>query len=327
MNKRERMLAAGVFAIVVLWGGKTLVSRYRAAVDTRIKQKQDAQSRLDDAKLELKKGEYAMRQMEKLQQRSLPSDRDKAMSLYKAWLLTKAKSAGLTVNDIKLAPRTTTSTSFDAIGYQMEATGNLNSLVSLLYEFYHCPLLHQITRLHLQRPPGATQLQVSLEVEALCLPGAVATDALPEGDAKRLKFASVADYQKSLGERDIATVYTPPRPPGPPPSEHKDGPPAPPKFDDSEFAMFSGTIGNDKGTQAWIDVRTTGEMLHVNAGDPIKVGALEGTIESVEPRSLVLKTGDKKFRVPLGASLRKGKELDASGNVKPEAATEPPKKS
>ena len=91
--------------------------------------------------------------------------------------------------------------------------------------------------------------------------------------------------------------------------------------------MFSGAVDSGKGPQAWINVRTTGEMLHLSAGDPIKIGALEGTIESVEPRSLVLKTGDKKFRVPLGASLRKGKELDASGNLKPDTASEPPKKS
>lgn len=88
--------------------------------------------------------------------------------------------------------------------------------------------------------------------------------------------------------------------------------------------MFSGAVDSGKGPQAWIHIRTTGEMLHLNAGDPIKVGALEGTIESVEDRSLVLRTGEKKFRVPLGSSLRKGQELDADGNVKPGAA-EPPK--
>ena len=162
--------------------------------------------------------------MEELQQRSLPTDRERALSLYKAWLLTKAKAAGMTVNDIKLAPRTTASTAFNAIGYQIEATGTLSSIVSMLYEFYHSPQLQQITRLRMQRPPGATQLQVTLEVEALCLPGAIATDALPEGDSKRLKLASAAEYQKSIGERDLATVYTPPRPPAPPPSARRKAP-------------------------------------------------------------------------------------------------------
>ncbi|HEX4414331.1 MAG TPA: hypothetical protein VH107_11930 [Lacipirellulaceae bacterium] len=326
MNKRERMLAAGVCGIVALWAGKSAFTRYRTAVDTHRKEYLDTQSRLSDAKFELEKGKSAVRQMEQMQQRSLPADREKALSLYKTWLLNKAKAAGLMVNDIKLAPRTTTSTAFEAIGYQMEASGTLTQLVAMLYEFYHSPQLHQITRLRLLRPPGAAQLQITLEVEALCLSSAVATDSLPEGDSKRLKLANVAEYQKNLGERDLATVYTPPRPPGPPPSEHHDAP-APPKFDESEFTHFTGTTPGASGLQAWINVRPTGETLHLNAGDPIKVGALEGTIESIEARSLVLKTGDKKFLIPLGASLRKGKELDASGNVKPEKSDEPAKKS
>ncbi|MFO0790257.1 MAG: hypothetical protein U0805_12460 [Pirellulales bacterium] len=323
MNKREKYLGAAVMLLVVLWGGRAMFLRYRAAVAARRTQVEDAKSRLAEANLTLAKGRAAMQQIEELQKRSLPADREKAMSLYKAWLLTKAKASGLTVNDIKLAARTTTATAFEAIGYQIEATGNLSSVVSMLFEFYRSPQLHQITRLRLLRPIGASNLQVTLEVEALCLPGAVATDALPEGDSKRLKLSSVADYQKSLGERDLATVYTPPRPPAPPPTERPQ-PPAPPKFDESEFAMFSGAVDSGKGPQAWIHIRTTGEMLHLNAGDPIKVGALEGTIESVEDRSLVLRTGEKKFRVPLGSSLRKGQELDADGNVKPGAA-EPPK--
>ncbi len=262
--------------------------------------------------------------MEALQKRSLPTDRDKALSLYKAWLLTKAKAAGLTVNDIKLAPRTTASTAFNAIGFQVEATGQLSSVVSMLYEFYHCPQLHQVTRLRLLRPPGAPQLQVTLEVEALCLPGAIATDSLPEGNSKRLKLASAAEYQKSLSERDLATVYTPPRPPGPPPAETLETA-APPKFDESELARFTASVNSGAGLQAWIYILPTGEMLHLMAGDPIKIGGFDGKIESIEARTLVLRSGDKRFLVRLGEYLRKGKELDAEGNVKPDAAAEPPK--
>lgn len=324
MNKRERILAGAVLALVALWAGRSMYGRYRIALDTRRTQVQDAQSQLAEANLTLAKGRSAVQQMEAWQKRSLPTDREKALSLYKAWLLAKAKTAGLTVNDIKPAAQTTASTMFSAIGYQIEATGTLSSVVSMLYEFYHSPQLHQITRLRLTRPPGATQLQVTLEVEALCLHGAIASDSVPEGDAKRLKLANVAAYQKSLGDRDLVTVYTPPRPPGAPPAERRD-PPPPPTFDDSEFAMFSGSVDSGKGPQAWIHVRTTGEMLHLNAGDTVKVGALEGQIESVDEHSLVLKMGDKKYRVALGDSLRKGKELDANGQVKAEPSSEPPK--
>lgn len=323
MNKRERILAGSVLALVALWGGNKLYTRFRSAVSARHAQVQDAQSRLAEANLTLAKGRSALKQMTKLQERSLPADKEKALSLYKAWLLTKTKNSGVTVNDIKLAARTRTSTEYKAIGYQIEAEGPLSSVVSLLYEFYRSPMLHQVTRLRLVRPVGATQLQVSLEVEALCLPLATSTNDLPEGDSNRLKLASVGEYQKLLSERDIATVYSPPRPPAPPGTNSASA--TPPKLDESELALFTASVSNGAGMQAWIYVLPTGEVLHVVAGDAVKIGALEGKIESVEARSLVLKTGNKRFLVRLGESLRKGQELDAEGNVKPVAANEPPK--
>lgn len=323
MNKRERILAGSVLALVAVWGGNKAYTRFRSAIDARRAQVRDAQTRLADANLVLAKGRSAMQQMSKLQDRSLPSDREKALSLYKAWLLTKAKNSGLTVNDIKLAARTRTSTEYKAIGYQIEATGTLSSVVSMLYEFYHSPMLHQINRLRLVRPVGAPQLQVSLEVEALCLPLATSTNDLPEGDSKRLKLASAAEYQKVLGERDIASVYVPPRPPAPPTPSSTAA--APPKFDESEMARFTGTVGNGTGLQAWIYVLTTGEVLHLAAGDSLKIGTLDGKIESIEARSLVFKTGDKRYLVRVGEFLLKGQEMDADGNLKPVAAAEPPK--
>jgi hypothetical protein len=255
--------------------------------------------------------------MERWQKRSLPADPEKAASLYKAWLMDKASAAGLTIINMQEAQTARPAGNVSALGYRMQASGSLSSVVSMLYEYYRSPLLHQITLLRLTRPPGASDIQVTFQSEALIVPGANATDKLPEGDSKRPKLGSLAEYQKSLRERDLVNVYTKPKPPAPP----RGDPPAPPKFDDAEQAYFSGAVSNGDGMQAWINVRTTGETLHVSAGDPVKVGALEGQIVSIEPRSLVWQTGDKKFRVPLGESLRKGKELSADGSPvsRPEA--------
>jgi hypothetical protein len=156
------------------------------------------------------------------------------------------------------------------------------------------------------------------------MPGAEATDKLPEGDSKRLRLATVEDYKKTFEERDLASVYQPPRPPGPAVAE-QGAPPAPPKFDDAEQAHFTAALGPANSLQAWIHVRTTGETLHLAAGDALKVGALDGKIISIENRSLVYETAGKKFRVALGDSLRKGKELPgetSSAAEKPEQTPE-----
>ena len=318
MNRREKMLAAAVLLLIAAWGGKSLFARYQRALDARTSQVIEAKKRLATVNRTMAQGRRAVRQVEEWQARSLPNDREKALSLYKAWLLDKAKEAGLEVDDITPS-QPTPSAAFTAIGYQMKAKGSLSAVAALLYEFYRSPQLHQITSLQLSRPQGSTQIEATLKVEALSLPGAVATDKLPEGDAKRLKLASLDEYQKSLGERDLVSVYAPPRPPG----ERRDAA-APSKFDDAEQARFSGTVGSGDSLQAWINVRTTGETLHLAAGDPLKVGTLEGQIISVEPRSLVYESGEKKFSVALGQSLRDGKELKADGATSSEAPAETP---
>jgi hypothetical protein len=299
----------------VLYGGYYFYGKYTKALHARQADVLAAQKTLDEANHKLKEGRRAVKQMEAWEERALPADYDKALSLYKAWLLAKAKDAGLTVSDISLLPTTSTNTAYRAISYQIVASGSLSNVVSMLYEFYRSPQLHQITSLTLNRTAGASQLTVTLNVEALSLKGATATTKLPEGDSKRLKLASADAYKKSFAERDVVTAYTPPRPPAPP-RERRDTPPGPPKFDDAEVARFSAAVDSGNGLQAWIYVLSTGETLHLMAGDPVKVGALDGKIESVEPRSLVLKTGDKRIRVRLGDYLRKGKEISAKDDGK-----------
>ena len=321
MSQREKILAAVVLLLVLGWGGTSLYGRYQSALDLRESELADAQEQLALLKLSIKRGEQAVRQMEVWRQRSLPDNREKAFSLYKAWLLDKAKQAGLTVEDINPPLRTTPSSSFTAIGYRTEAKGSLSAVAAMLYEFYRSPQLHQITKLQLTRPLGAGELQVSLEAEALILPGADASEGLPQGESKRLKLASLADYQKTLTERDLTNVYTPPRPPG----DTAGSAPTPPAFDDSDHAYFSGSVGIGDKYQAWIHVRTTGETLHLYAGDSFKVGQVEGQIVSVEPRSLVYQTGDKKYRVSLDQTLRKGTELGADGKAASDTKPEEPK--
>jgi hypothetical protein len=307
VTKREKLLAAAVLCLVAALGAKYLYGRYDRSLTLRQSQLTAAQDELASATMELSRGEWAVRQMDRWHQRSLPANREKALSLYKAWLLEKATESGLAVDELSPAPAARPGANVSAIGYQMRATGTLPSIVGMLYEFYRSPLLQQVTLLRLMRPPGATQLQITFQAEALMLPGANATEKLPEGESKRPKLGTLAEYKKSFEDRDLVNVYTAPKPPVAAPRERAE----PPKFDDAEQAYFTAAVSNGNGMQAWINVRTTGETLHLSPGDAVKVGALEGQIISIEQRSLVWQTGDKKFRVPLGESLRKGKELAA----------------
>jgi hypothetical protein len=321
MNKREKMLAGAVLVLIGLLMVRWLFANYRDTLDARTTAVADARARLDGLDRKLRLGRRAIRQVEEWQTRSLPEDREKALSLYKAWLLDIAKKSGLEV-DIDPTSRPIPSGAYSAIGYKINATGSLASVVAMLHEFYSSPLLQQITNLQLSRAPGESKLTATFDVEALSMQGATATDSLPKGNSNRLDLANVDDYKKSLTERDLASVYTPPRPPRE--ARVRPAPPKPAAFDDAEQARFSGTVGPVNALQAWINVRTTGETLHLGAGDSLKVGALEGQIVSVEPRALVYETDGKKYRVVLGESLRSGKELESGGGASAEKPAESP---
>jgi hypothetical protein len=324
MNRREKILAAAVLLLVVLGLGKWGFSKYHGGLEKRIAARDDARQRLMAVDRQLAQGRAAVRQMEDWQARSLPADQETAMSLYKAWLLEKAKAAGLEETDIKPSSRPSGLTAYKTVGYTVTAKGTLSEVAAMLYEIYHSPQLHQVVKLQMDRTPTASQVGITLELEALSLPGAVETNKLPEGDSKRLKLAKVDDYKKTFEERDLANVYKPPAPPRPPVAERRD-PPAPPKFDDAEQARFSASMGPADSLQAWVLVQTTGETLHLGVGDPLKVGALDAKVVSIEKFALVYETDGKKFRVPLGKFLREAKELPADASTsaeKPEKSPE-----
>lgn len=312
MTKRERILAVAVLALLVLVGAKSLLGRHGDLVDRRQSQLYDAKRQLADAEMALARGRQAVKQLEAWQERSLPADREVATSLYRSWLLEKCKAAGLAVDDVSPDLRTTRTAAFTPIGYVVEGRGTLGSVASLLYEFYQSPQLQQITRLRLRPSADASQVDVSLRVEALILPGATHTDTLAQGHSDRLALASLEEYRNNLVDRNLFAAYQPPRPERPVQVAQYE---AQPKFDDAQHAYVTGIIESEGKLQAWITVRTTGEVLRLSEGDELKVGLLEGRIVSIGPRALVLQTGDEKVQVKLGHSLREeDKETRRSGD-------------
>src|SRR5689334_19346893 len=127
MNKREKTLALSVLALVVLVAGNYLYGSYSRSMHAGDIELQNARTKLTAANKRLAEGRRAALQMQQWQERSLPSDYEKSLSLYKAWLLAKAKDAGLAVNDIKLTPTASNSTAYKAFGYQLVANGSLSS--------------------------------------------------------------------------------------------------------------------------------------------------------------------------------------------------------
>ena len=312
MNKREKILAAAVLAVLVLLGTKTLVGKHRGLVETRRSDLETAQRKLEEAKVQLRRGERAVRRLAAWQDQSLPPQREVAQSLYRTWLLDACKQAGLAVDDIQPSQRLLSSAAQTAIGYTVTARGSVKAAVTLLYEFYRSTMLHQITRLQVRPSGDPSQLSVTLSVEALILPGATHEDQLPTGDSDRLAKESLEVYIESIDGRNLVAVYRPPRPDPPPQTARQERPP-PPQFDAAKHAYVTGIVQVDGRLQAWITVRTTGEVLRLFEGDAVKVGLLDGHIVSIGPRMIVLECDDKQLQVSLGENLRDGKAIGEPG--------------
>ena len=92
MNRREKMLAAAVLLLVVALLGRWMYGSYQRALETRTDAVTEAQKQLMVVNRKLAQGRAALRQLQEWQTRSLPADQERALTLYKAWLLEKAKA-------------------------------------------------------------------------------------------------------------------------------------------------------------------------------------------------------------------------------------------
>jgi hypothetical protein len=304
MTKREKLLAAAVAAMVLLFGGGKLWTRYSTSLANKRTQLVAAQERLGTAMLQLAMGKEATDQLDEWQNRSLPVDREAAQTMYRVWLEQQMKASGLVVEEFQPLQRLAPAAGYSAIGYTMNVHGNVQALTKFLHAYYRSKLLQQITRMQLQPDTNLGQLKISLQTEALILPGTV-NDALPTGIVERSAKKNANDYAKSIGGRNVFSVYRPPRPERPVTASRPVTPPQ--KFDDAKFAVFTGTIQIDGRYQAWIHVRTTNETLRLFEGDEVKVGEFDGKIVSIEPRAIVVQSGEEQLRVNLGQNLRDGK--------------------
>jgi hypothetical protein len=105
------------------------------------------------------------------------------------------------------------------------------------------------------------------------------------------------------------TVVDPPPPPPPAPPKEED----PFEFNLRHAFLVATTQGKDGRSEAWFEVRTTGDRPRVGEGQPLRIGKFRGTVTSVAPNHVdVLRERDQKtLRVRIGQHLEEALELEA----------------
>ncbi len=317
LQKREKILVVATAALLLL-GVPVLL--FRGGSDRSLGQLQtEYDALLKDVERNralARSGEKAAKRVAQWEKRSLPSDLELSGSLYQNWLRELVVRVGLSDEKIDPGKRRTERDAFVEFPFTVTGRGDLAKLTDFLFDFYRAGHLHKIGSLTIKPIKDSEQLDLTISIVALALPGTKRSDKLSTEPAKRLELAKPEDYRAIIvrrcmeGDRFVESggLFAAYRPAPPPVAEKTDGPTEPdkpPGIDPSEHTFFTAAVAADARPQAWLEVRTTGEKLRLHEGDPLKVGSVEGKVAKIDLdlRQLILEIDGKPCEVRLGETL------------------------
>ena len=312
MNDREKTLALAVGAMVLLWAANIGWTRYQSALQANQNNQTQVAQELSEAKTAVLRGRRAQSRLRKWNKQSLPTDPDLARALYQDWLREQLSTAGITVKNLDVSMPRSSSKSYQQFTFTVSASGDLEQFTAFLYKFYQAKHLHRLSQTTLSPVDDRGTLNITLKVDALALPNADRADQLASGSLDAFD-QSVDEFQALIGERDIFSVYQPPKPPEQPAEEVAE---APPEDDEAEQAMFSGIHYGDDGWLMLISMQDSGELLYFREGDEIQIGQFSGIIEQLDGsrRRAVISTKTGQVEVRFGKTLAKARPLDAQAS-------------
>ncbi|MBN2579937.1 MAG: hypothetical protein JXB10_13190 [Pirellulales bacterium] len=305
LQKREKQLAiaagalVAVMAAIYLWpsGGASL-SGLRALRDKRLLE-------IAGKNRILAKSQRAKAQIAAWEKRALPSDPKLAGPLYQTWLrelvVERVKFRNANVDPIGAPSRR--GSYYELLKYKVGGDADWEQLTRFLHEFYRAGHLHKIQHLQIRPKEKSSALNLTIDIEALSLPGLDRRDRLSAEPGDRLRLSSLAEYEKPIAGRKLFAAYTPPAPERPP-KIHKEPPPKPPEFDPASQTYLTAVIETDGQSEAWLQIRTSGKTLHLHEGEEFTVGPNKYKTLKIHRRSVEIEDGGKPRVVRYGDSLK-----------------------
>jgi hypothetical protein len=325
MQKREKQLLAVVVVMVgllgVYWAAGSLWSAHTTRVNRITKLTSDSEKK----KTEILRGKQAANRLANWEKQSLPSDFEKARSLYSDWLRKTVEEAGLKEPNVEPVQSTPTflkmaaargarSTQrqivYQKMPYTVRGKATSAQVTKFLHVFYTSGHLHLIRSLTLT-PQKDDLLDVKLSIDALALPTADRVDALANAPIESLPGGKLEDYEKVITERKLFAAYTPPAPPKPAREEKPKT--VDPAVDPARFAKVTAIV-TDPVLVVWIHVETTGKLFKLAEGQEFDLGDdRRGKVHRIHlaSRLVDVELNNEKFQVGLGQKLTEGKPLGA----------------
>ncbi|MCA9039930.1 MAG: hypothetical protein KDA65_06220 [Planctomycetaceae bacterium] len=230
-------------------------------------------------------GRKANEELPDWEKQALPENVDRASALYKNWLLQLVDRAGLDGSKVEANNSVSTKKgAYRALTFSVRGKGNLQQLTALLYEFYHTNLLHRINSLNLIPSQSSDQIDISLAIEALSMPGVKRDHLNIDEPSERLAYNDVLDYRPII-TRNFFSVGG--------------------EFDPVNLTRLSGiTYSSITGQpEAWFTLGATDERVELKPGDELVVGDFTGKVIEIAESDVILESGGSRWLLSIGENL------------------------
>jgi hypothetical protein len=314
MNSREKRLAIGLAIVFGLLGSYYLYDIVMGKFNDREKKIAQWKKTISDNQVKIDDGNLARKKMNDWDHRSLPTDEKIAASKYEDWLIDLVNGAHFESPTVGLQPTNGQSTTYKKYGFEIKADADMSMkpVVDFLFKFYASGQLQKIRQLMIKPHIDGKALDVTIDIEALLLPGADRSDKLSDEKLNELTLGDLTKYEKIIDDRKLFEEYEPPRSVR---TVVRNDPRQPPPIDVAKYAIVTGITEQDDQAQVLVLVKTTGELLTRSEGEDFTVGNVNCKVVKIGIRDVVLNVDGKLVQVHCGDNLRDGVPVSAEEDV------------
>ncbi len=281
MPRRQKLLLALVASILVAYLADMAYRRLYVQPSLRAQQNgQTLRKRLHEDKLKVRQEQLKLKQLEDLQQRSLPSDLDLAVSSYRSWLLQLIEQSGLQRTSVDSSPPLRQGNLYNRLDFNIHSGGTLQQVSEFLQAFYASGYLHKIRSMSLN-PTANGGVDASVTIETLVLPTAKYTDRLATLETGPAAAATAEEY-RVITRRNLFAGGDPIA---------------------SDVMLTAITYDSQERPQAWISVRSTGQTHIMSTGESLTVQGLDLRVTQIEPDYATIDLDGQTRRLTIGMTL------------------------
>jgi hypothetical protein len=276
MQPRERMLALALGLVVGLIFVYWAYGQYTEMFSRRERDLASVETAVSKKDAQVRRIEKAIDRRRELEKRSLPTNKTEAGNRYHDWLLSLISGK---LGEPSVTPRQATirAKGYEPLDFEVKGEGTLEQVTKFLHDFYSANHLHQVTSLIIKPQDKTGKLTLTMQVEAIILPGATRKDTLTTEPGDNLALDNYSDYQKAIVGRNLFAEY---KPPAPPPTVARA---TEPTFDLAKLAYLTNIgHGTDGRYFAWIHERSTNKLTKLFVGDEFQIAGLKGKVQNID---------------------------------------------